>query len=140
MAEALFGAVCAGFFGTLTQALRFAEPAVGRRVTARRYLSLLFQVADFCFHAALGTQVFRTGMIVSAVVTAFSAAFNLYIMRRGTLIVGEEGNRFTQDLSALPRLALLFMVSGAVAIAGLFKRGFCASVRLLSRAVATGSL
>jgi hypothetical protein len=140
LVEALFGAVCAGVFGTLTQALRFADPQWVAGLLLAGIFPLLFQVVDFCLHAALGTQVFRTGMIVSAVVTAFSAAFNLYVMRRGTLLVGEEGSPFMQDLSALPRLAFLFVVTGAVAIAGLFKRGFCASVRLLTRAVATGSL
>jgi hypothetical protein len=138
--EALFGAVCAGFFGTLTQALRFADPQWVAALLLAGILPLLFQVGDFCFHAALGTQVFRSGMIASAVFTALSAAFNLYIMRRGTLLVGKEGNRFTQDLSALPRLAFLFVVSGAVAVAGLFKRGFCAWIRLRTRAVTTGSL
>ena len=112
LAEALFGAVCAGFFGTLTQALRFADPQWAAELLLAGIFPILFQVADFCLHAALGTQVFRIGMIASAVFTALSAAFNLYIMRRGTLLVGEEGNRFTQDLSALPRLAFLFVVSG----------------------------
>jgi hypothetical protein len=73
-------------------------------------------VGDLFFHAALETQVFRTGMIASAVFTAVSAAFNLYIMRRGALLAGEAGNTFMQDLIALPRLALLFVVSGAVSV------------------------
>ena len=75
---------------------------------------LIFQIGDYCFHAALGTQVFHTGMISSAVFTVFSAAFNLYIMRRGTLLVGAEGRPFAEDLCALPRLALLFVVSAAL--------------------------
>ena len=58
--------------------------------------------------------MFRIGMIASAVFTVLSSAFNLYVMRRGTLLVGEEGNPFTQDLGALPRLALLFVISGAM--------------------------
>ena len=33
-------------------------------------------------------------------------------MRRGTLLVGEESRSFAQDLSTLPKLALMFVVSG----------------------------
>lgn len=114
LAEALFGAMCAGFFGTLTQALRFADPEWLAELLLAGIYPVLFQLGDYFFHAVLGTQVFRTGMIASAVFTALSAAFNLFIMRRGTLLVGKEGNPFTQDLIALPRMALLFVVSGAV--------------------------
>ena len=46
-------------------------------------------------------------MIASAVFTAFAAAFNLYIMRRGAMLVGEEARPFMQDLSAMPRLVSL---------------------------------
>ncbi len=113
VAEALFGAMSAGFFGTLTQSLRFADPQWAAGLLLAGIYPLLFQLCDLSFHAALGTQVFRDGMIASAVFTALSAAFNLYIMRRGTLLVGKDGNSFAQDLSALPRLALLFVASGA---------------------------
>jgi hypothetical protein len=116
LAEALFGAVCAGFFGALTQALRFAQPGWLAALLLAGVFPLAFQVGDFTFHAALGTQVFRAGMISSAVFTVFSSAFNLYVMRRGTLLVGEEGNPFSQDLGAFTRLALMFVVSGAMKI------------------------
>ncbi len=114
LAEALFGAVSAGFFGTLTQALRFAEPQWAAELLLAGILPLLFQLGDLCFHASLGTQVFRIGMIASAGFTVFSSLFNLYIMRRGTLLVGEEGKPLNEDLGALPRLALLFVISGVM--------------------------
>lgn len=111
LAEALFGALSAGFFGTLTQSLRFAEPQWAAEWLLAGVFPLLFQIGDYSFHAALGTQVFLAGMISSAVFTVFSAAFNLYIMRRGTLLVGAEGRSFAEDLCTLPGLALLFVVS-----------------------------
>ena len=81
-----------GFFGTVTQVLRLAEPQWLVELLLAGVFPLLFQVGDICFHSALGTQAFRSGMIASAVFTALSALFNLYIMRRGTLLVGEEGS------------------------------------------------
>jgi hypothetical protein len=114
LAEALFGAVVAGCFGTLTQALRFAHPKWLANLLLAGVFPLLFQLGDFYFHATLGTQVFRIGMIASASFTVFSSAFNLYIMRRGTLLIGDEGKAFSQDLSALPRLALFFVIAGVM--------------------------
>lgn len=128
LAEALFGAVSAGFFGTLTQALRFARPAWLADLLLAGIFPLVFQVGDFFFHAALGTQVFRIVMIASAVFTVFSSLFNLYIMRRGTLLVGDEGKPFSQDLSSLPRLALLFVVSGVL-------KAWCLALNAISRGI-----
>jgi len=114
LAEAVFGAGFMGFFGTVTQALRLAEPQWLAELLLAGVFPLLFQVGDICFHSALGTQTFRSGMIASAVFTALSAMFNLYIMRRGTLLVGEESSPFAQDLIALPKLALMFVISGVL--------------------------
>jgi hypothetical protein len=114
LAEAMFGAGIMGFFGTVTQALRLAEPQWLAELLLAGVFPLLFQVGDICFHSALGTQTFRAGMIASAVFTALSALFNLYIMRRGTLLVGEESSPFAEDLVALPKLALMFVISGVL--------------------------
>jgi hypothetical protein len=125
LAEALFGAMNAGFFGTVTQALRFARPKWLAELLLAGIFPLLFQVGDVCFHSAFGTEVFRSGLIASAVFTALSATFNLYIMRRGTLLTGEEGKAFSQDLSALPRLALFFVIAAVMKgwrfVAGTFR-------------------
>jgi hypothetical protein len=132
LAEALFGAGFMGFFGTVTQALRLAEPQWLVELLLAGVFPLLFQVGDICFHSALGTQAFRSGMIASAVFTALSALFNLYIMRRGTLLVGEESSSFAKDLITLPKLALLFVVSGVLQawrIAAGIGRGDMASSR-----------
>src|ERR1700692_3185824 len=91
LAEAVWGALNAGVFGTFTQSLRFAEPKWAAELLIAFAFPVMFQIGDFCFHAALGTQKFLIGMISSAVFTALSAAFNLYVMRRGTLLTGAEG-------------------------------------------------
>ena len=49
LAEALFGALSAGFFGTLTQALRFAEPQWVAGLLLAGIFPLLFQAGDFSF-------------------------------------------------------------------------------------------
>ncbi len=59
LAEALFGAVCAGFFGTLTQALRFADP---------QWLAELLLAGVFrcCFRWAIFAFMLRWGRRCSA--------------------------------------------------------------------------
>lgn len=112
LAEAIIGAVNAGFAGTFAQALRFATPTWLAELLLAGVFPLIFQLSDFGLHTALGHQQFQAGMISSAVFTALSAAFNLYIMRRGTMLVGGEGQSFLQDLRSLPVLAVRFVVSG----------------------------
>jgi hypothetical protein len=125
LAEAVYGATCSGFFGTLAQALRFATPQWQAQLVLAGIFPVLFQIGDYCFHSALEGHVIRSGMIASAVFTALSALFNLYVMRRGTLLVGDEGKPFYHDLGTLPKLALFFVISGVMApwrmIAGFFR-------------------
>jgi hypothetical protein len=112
--EAAFGAAFAGFFGTVTQQLRFAQPRWQAQLVIVGVIPLAFQTGEILSHAAAGTQSFHAGMIASAVATALSAAFNLFIMRRGALLVGPEGRSFLHDLGSLPKLIVMFVVSGAL--------------------------
>jgi hypothetical protein len=116
LAEAIWGALCAGFFGAVTQSMRFAKPKWVSELLVAGVFPILFQTGDFFLHSALGTRAFRAGMIASTVFTALSAAFNLFVMRRGTLLVGAEGSALTKDLASLPRLAVLFVVSGVLRV------------------------
>jgi len=43
------------------------------------------------------------------VLTVVSTGFNLFAMRRGTLIVGAAGRTMLDDLKALPRLIVQFV-------------------------------
>jgi hypothetical protein len=116
LAEAILGALNAGLAGTFAQALRFATPTWLAELLLAGIFPVIFQLTDFGMHRALGHQQFQAGMISSAVFTALSAAFNLYIMRRGTMLVGGEGQSFLKDLRRLPVLALRFVASGIMRI------------------------
>jgi hypothetical protein len=52
----------------------------------------------------------RLAEIVSVIISGLSALFNWYAMRRGTLLVGGEGDSFGKDLRRLPRLLLNFLI------------------------------
>jgi len=125
LVEAFYGATCAGFFGTLAQALRFATPQWQAELVLAGIFPVFFQIGDYFFHSALEGHVIPSGMIASAAFTALSAMFNLYVMRRGTLLVGGEGKPFYRDLGTLPKLALFFVISGVMKlwrlVAGFFR-------------------
>ena len=109
--ESLFCAVTAGFYGAIVQFLRNAEPEWLTVLFLTTVLPAGFQVLEYGLHWLRGTPHLRLAEIVSLVVSAISALFNFYAMRRGTLLVGGEGGSFRSDLKRLPRLVLGFLVA-----------------------------
>lgn len=120
--ETCYAAVAAGIFGSLIQRLRSLRPPWVAGVLVCPVIPLIFQSLELGVHALLGTAVFRAGLIASAGMTCVSALFNLYVMRRGALIVGKEGCSFRSDLLALPRLAVQFLLAAPASAARLWLR------------------
>jgi len=89
--------------------LRDAEPQWLTGIFLTVAMPVTFQVLEYLLHWFRGTPHLRIATIVSLVVSAVSALFNWYAMRRGTLLVGGEGGSFGGDLSRLPRLLLGFL-------------------------------
>ena len=69
----------------------------------------IFQVLEYLLHWFRGTPHLRLAEIVSLVVSALSALFNWYAMRRGTLLVGKESRSFGTDVHRLPTLIIGFL-------------------------------
>jgi hypothetical protein len=65
-------------------------------------------VAELATHMIAGTPRLRTSLIASIPMSALATAFNLFAMRRGTLIVGDGARSFADDLKSLPRLIRAF--------------------------------
>ena len=108
-AESLFCAVSAGFYGAIVQSLRDAEPQWLTGVFLAAVIPVIFQLLEYIMHWFLATPHLRTAAIVSLIIGSFSALFNWYAMRRGTLLIGEEGRSFGSDLYRLPLLFLGFL-------------------------------
>ena len=107
--ESVYCAFTAGFYGAIVQLLRNAEPEWLTILFLTTVLPSVFQVLEYGMHWLRGTPHLRLAEIISIVVSAVSALFNFYAMRRGTLLVGGEGGSFGSDLSRLPRLLLGFL-------------------------------
>lgn len=111
-AEFAYRAVFAGFYGSLTQAFRRAEPAWKASLAAMILLPAISHALEFLVHFLRGTPNLSVSMGSSILFTAISTAFNLYAMRRGALIVGEGSRSVIADLRQTPRLIFGFVAAG----------------------------
>lgn len=100
----------AGFYGTLTQTLRTVEPAWKAQVASMLIVPAIAHTAEIIVHALAGTPAIREGVAMSIGFSALSAAFNLFAMRRGALLVGQQARPLREDLLRLPRLWLEFAI------------------------------
>jgi hypothetical protein len=110
--ECLYCAITAGFYGAVVQTLRDAEPQWLTLIFITVVIPGIFQVFEFLLHHLHGTPHLRIAEFISIGVSAISALFNWYAMRRGALLVGGEGGSFGSDLRRLPALIFAFVVSG----------------------------
>ena len=108
--EFLFCAATSGFYGSIAQAFRLAEPQWLTLVFLTLILPGAFQVIEYLMHRTGGTPHLFLAEIGSCTISGLSALFNWYAMRRNALLVGPEGARFGADLSRLPRLLVNFII------------------------------
>src|SRR5271166_5965707 len=117
-AELIFCALTAGFYGAVVQTLKDAELQWLTGVFLGAIMPVIIQVLEYLLHWFRGTPHLRVAAIVSLLVSAVSALFNWYAMRRGTFLVGREGGGFGGDLRRLPRLLFGFLAVLPRKIAG----------------------
>lgn len=110
LAECLYCAATAGFYGALIQSLRDAEPPWLTILFLTAVVPGIFQIFEAVLHWIRATPHWRIVESFSIVVSAVSSLFNWYAMKRGTLLVGGEGDSLGSDLRHLPRLLLSFLI------------------------------
>lgn len=111
IAEFLYRAFAAGFYGALTQAFRKAEPRWAATIVVMFGLPAFSHAIEFAMHWLRGTPNLKVSILASFAFTIISTAFNLHAMRRGVLVVG-GGKSLLGDLRALPEVVFTFIVSG----------------------------
>jgi hypothetical protein len=102
--ELVFRAITSGFYGALTENFRDAEPPWAAAITVMILLPIANHSLEFVVHWLRGTRNLASSILASLVLTAFSTLFNLFVMRRGALIVGEGRDSLASDLIQMPRL------------------------------------
>jgi hypothetical protein len=102
--ELVFRAITSGFYGALTENFREAEPPWAAAITVMILLPIANHSLEFVVHWLRGTRNLASSIVASVVLTAFSTLFNLFVMRRGALIVGDGRRSLASDLVQMPRL------------------------------------
>jgi hypothetical protein len=109
--EAALFATLAGFYGALAQAFRRAQPAWAATVTVMVLMPTINHALEFVLHYASGTEKVAAGVAASISLSIFSAMFNLFAMRHGVLIVGDERASLIDDLRRMPRIVFDFVMA-----------------------------
>ena len=112
-AEFLFRFLTSGFYGSLTQAFRRAEPAWAGAVAVMILLPSILHSMEFAVHFLRGTPRLRTSIISSVIFPLFSTTFNCFAMRRGALVVGDGQSSLRSDLAQVPALLVDFVTAAA---------------------------
>lgn len=108
--ESSFYIVTAGFYGGIIESFRRVQPYWQAVVTVTVLVPLINHSLEFLLHWIGGTRRIAIGVAVSLVFSLFSANFNLFIMSRGTLIVGTGREPLWRDLVRIPRLVIEFLL------------------------------
>ncbi|MGH9939295.1 MAG: hypothetical protein ACREAM_23880 [Blastocatellia bacterium] len=109
--EAALFATLAGFYGALAEALRRARPVWAATVTVMVLMPAVNHTLEYILHYASGTKKLSAGVAASISLSIFSAMFNLFAMRRGVLIVGDERASLIDDLRRMPRVVFDFVTA-----------------------------
>lgn len=112
LAEFTYRALTAGFYGALTQSFRRVQPPWKGTLGALIVVPLITHTIEFTLHYLRGTPNLKASMIASVCFTLLSTSFNLFAMRRGTLVSGREAKSFADDVRALPVLIGGFISAG----------------------------
>lgn len=109
--DSVFRISTSGFYGTLTQALRRAEPPWQGALASMVLLPACNHTLEFFIHWGHGTPKLKASIIASVTFTAVSTLFNWFAMRRGALLVGGEGDSLGRDLARMPAIIGAFLAA-----------------------------
>jgi hypothetical protein len=112
LTEAIVCGFNAGFYAAVVQAIRNRKPVWLTALLVSVALPALGQFIEYEVHAWRGTPHHTAAVIVSTILAAISSLFNWYAMKRGTLLVGNEGNSFSDDVRQIPGLLGRFLLLG----------------------------
>lgn len=107
--EFLYRACTAGFYAALTQSFRHVKPAWQATITAMVLLPLVSHSIELLLHWWRDTPKLAVSILASACFTAVSTAYNLFAMRHGALIVGQDAKSLGEDLRRTPGILWKFV-------------------------------
>lgn len=116
LAEFVYRAITAGFYGALTQSFRHVRPPWKGTLAALVLVPTLTHSIEFAIHYLRATPNLKTSIIASVCFTLVSTTFNLFAMRRGALVSGHGAWSISEDVRALPSLIAGFLTAAPLAL------------------------
>jgi hypothetical protein len=136
--EVAFRLAIGGFWGSLLQAFRGAQPAWLATTVVAVVLPAVAHSIEFVVLRAGHTTHLLTAMIVSVGITVGSLVINFGLMRRGLLLTGRESQSLGADLRQIPgALAGMFRLSSRRAFMGVLAGGLLARVKAATQSQRT---
>jgi hypothetical protein len=114
LAQSVFRFIFGGMNGAIIQSFSKVEPAWHAVLTVPIVLATFSHLVEFGVQTVYDNQTGVNGkgkaIAISVLVSAISAVFNLFAMRRGALLVKDESQQsIWRDLSRMPWLAFEFI-------------------------------
>ncbi|MEP6850828.1 MAG: hypothetical protein ABI999_18360 [Acidobacteriota bacterium] len=114
IAQSIFRFIFGGVNGSIIQTFSKVEPAWHAVLTVPIILAIFSHLVEFSVQTLYDNQAGVNGkgkaITVSVIVSAISAIFNLFAMRRGALLVKDESQQsIWRDLKRMPWLAFEFI-------------------------------
>lgn len=114
IAQSIFRFIFGGVNGSIIQSFSRVEPAWHAVLTVPIVLAIFSHIVEYFVQTLYDNQTGVNGksnaILVSIIVSAISAIFNLFAMRRGALLVKDESQQsIWRDLKRMPWLALEFI-------------------------------
>lgn len=114
--DSVFRISTSGFYGTVTQQLRRAEPAWQGAAASLVLLPACNHTLEFLVHWGHGTPRLKASVIASVAFTGISTLFNWFAMRRGALLSAGEGDSLARDLARMPAIIGAFIAAAPLAL------------------------
>ncbi len=111
-AEIFYRALTSGFCSAMTQAFRFARPVWAASVVPMFLIPIIADSCEFAMHGLRGTQRLGATAAASLIFTAVSTLFELFAMRHGVFVMGQDSRPLMDDLKRAPRLMMDFVGGG----------------------------
>lgn len=112
LAEFTYRIIASGFYASMTQGFRAAQPAWAAYLAAMLFLPIFQHAIEFYIHYLRGTPRLMESMAASITFTMLSTSYNLYSMRQGTMVVGPGGKTLVQDIMSFPKVLFGFLSAG----------------------------
>ena len=110
-AEFAYRSLTAGFYGSIAQAFRRAEPRWAATLVVMVATPAVAHSLEFFIHWLRGTPKLALSVAVSIGFTILASLFNLHAMRHGAMVVGDEGATLASDMKRMPRIIVSFVLS-----------------------------